>query len=92
MKVETQNINRQFLSLNFGDVMWKPPQQFVLQPVQKPLMARCINLPSPPLPKGDFAPFQEMYLTSGIIVAEMQHAATHVVGLMDCWDLAIIIP
>ena len=25
MKVETQNINRQFLSLNFGDVMWKPP-------------------------------------------------------------------
>ena len=67
MKVETQNINRQFLSLNFGDVMWKPPQQFVLQPVQKPLMARCINLPSPPLPKGDFAPFQEMYLTSGII-------------------------
>lgn len=25
------------------------------------------NLPSPPLPKGDFAPFQEMYLTSGII-------------------------
>ena len=55
-------------------------------------MARCINLPSPPLPKGDFAPFQEMYLTSGIIVAEMQHAATHVVGLMDCWDLAIIIP
>ena len=50
------------------------------------------NLPSPPLPKGDFAPFQEMYLTSGIIVAEMQHAATHVVGLMDCWDLAIIIP
>ena len=56
------------------------------------LMKRCINLPSPPLPKGDFAPFQEMYLTSGIIVAEMQHAATHVVGLMDCWDLAIIIP
>ena len=26
-----------------------------------------INLPSPPLSKGDFAPFQEMYLTSGII-------------------------
>ena len=33
----------------------------------KALMERCINLPSPPLPKGDFAPFREMYLTSGII-------------------------
>ena len=92
MKVETQNINRQFLSLNFGDVMWKTPQQFVLQPVQKPLMARCINLPSPPLPKGDFAPFQERYLTSGIISCwNAARCDTHC-GIMDCWDLAPYYP
>ena len=56
------------------------------------LMKRCINLPSPPLPKGDFAPFQEMYLTSGIISCwNAARCDTHC-GIMDCWDLAPYYP
>ena len=47
-----------------------------------------------PLPyqKETSRPFKRCTWPAELEVAEMQHAATHIVGLMDCWDLAIIIP
>ena len=46
MKVETQK-KRQFLSLNFGDVMWKPRINFAVKSSSQPKKRRGYKLNNP---------------------------------------------